>query len=115
MATKPEEQTPADIVKQQKAMREAVIANVHLQVHLLKQNPVIDKASKAGKIRVVAAFYEIGSGAADLLETAEELRPSAAEMRAVTQQVRLSTHAPGHHHPPALQAASQHRHQHSGH
>jgi len=79
-------------------MREAVISNVRLQVHLLKQNPVVTQATKNGKITVVGAYYEIGSGAVDFLETPEELRLSAAELRAIAQQVRVSANAPQHSH-----------------
>lgn len=103
-------------IRDEKAkMREAVIANVRLQVYLLKQNPVIDKATKSGKITVVGAFYEIGSGAVDFLETPEELRLSAAEMRAVSQQARLAIRAPEHRHTTDLQDVATPRHEHSGH
>ncbi|MDQ4123135.1 MAG: carbonic anhydrase [Acidobacteriota bacterium] len=54
--------------------REAVIANVRLQVNNLKQNPVIQAGIKRGQIGVVGAYYEITSGAVDFLETDEELR-----------------------------------------
>lgn len=77
-------------------MREAVISNVRLQVHLLKQNPVVMQASAVGKITVVGAFYEIGSGAVDFLETPEELRLSDAELRAIAQQVRISARSTQH-------------------
>ncbi|HVF10446.1 MAG TPA: carbonic anhydrase [Abditibacteriaceae bacterium] len=101
-------------IRDEKArMREAVIANVRLQVHLLKQNPVVAQAIKNGKITVVGAFYEIGSGAVDFLETPEELRLSAAELRGVAQQVRLSARAPQHRHAPAPQAAAPQKHGHA--
>ncbi len=84
-------------IRDEKAkMREAVISNVRLQVHLLKQNPVVTQATKSGKITVVGAFYEIGSGAVDFLETPEELRLSAADLQSITQQVRLAAHAAEH-------------------
>ena len=57
-------------------MREAVIANVRLQVHNLKQNAVIRAATQRGQIAVIGAYYEITSGAVDFLETDEELRVS---------------------------------------
>jgi len=49
-------------------MREAVISNVHYQVEQLLQNPVVEAAIASGKIQVVGAFYEIGSGAVDFLQ-----------------------------------------------
>lgn len=88
-------------IRDEKArMREAVISNVRLQVYLLKQNPVVEKAIKSGKIIVVGAFYEIGSGAVDFLETAGELRLSPVELKALSQQVRSS--AQGHSHVAAV-------------
>jgi len=54
--------------------REAVIANVRLQVNNLKQNQTIQAGIKRGQIGVVGAYYEITSGAVDFLETDEELR-----------------------------------------
>lgn len=62
-------------------MREAVVANVRLQVHRFKQNPTIAAAVKKGRIAVIGAFYEIGSGAVDFLETDEELRLSPEDLR----------------------------------
>jgi len=86
-------------IRDEKArMREAVIANVRVQVHQLKQNPVVVQATKNGKITVVGAYYEIGSGAVDFLETPEELRLSDAEMRAIAQQVRVSARTSEQHH-----------------
>ena len=55
-------------------MREAVIANVRLQVHELKQNPTVISAIERKQIEVVGAYYEISSGAVDFFETDEELR-----------------------------------------
>ncbi len=64
-------------IRDEKAkMREAVIANVRLQVFNLKQNPVIQEATKRGQIAVIGAYYEITSGAVDFFETDEELRLS---------------------------------------
>lgn len=54
-------------------MREAVIANVRLQVYELKKNAVVTSAVECGQIKVVGAYYEISSGAVDMLETDEEL------------------------------------------
>ena len=55
-------------------MREAVVANVRLQVHQLGQNPVIAEAVQNEQIAVIGAYYEISSGAVDFLETESELR-----------------------------------------
>ncbi len=55
-------------------MREAVISNVRLQVHRLKENPVVAAAIKRKQIAVVGAYYEISSGGVDFLETEEDLR-----------------------------------------
>jgi carbonic anhydrase len=54
--------------------REAVIANVRLQVHRLRQNPVIAEAERQKRIVVIGAYYELSSGAVDFLETQEALR-----------------------------------------
>jgi carbonic anhydrase len=54
-------------------MREAVIANVRMQVHQLKQNSVIIEAIQKKEIAVIGAYYEISSGAVDFLETDQEL------------------------------------------
>lgn len=62
-------------------MREAVIANVRLQVHQMKQNPVVAAAIKEGRVQVIGAYYEIGSGAVDFLETDDELRHTAPGAR----------------------------------
>ncbi len=62
-------------IRDQKArMREAVISNIRLQVYRLNQNPTIVAAIQRGQIKVIGAFYEIGSGAVDFLDTEEELR-----------------------------------------
>jgi carbonic anhydrase len=61
-------------------MREAVISNVRLQVHRLKQNPAVQAAVQRGQVQVIGAYYEIGSGAVDFLETDEELRLNATEV-----------------------------------
>lgn len=54
-------------------MREAVMNNIRLQVHNLRQKKVIQEAEAAGQIKVVGGFYEIGSGAVDFLLEADEL------------------------------------------
>ena len=55
-------------------MREAVIANLRLQVHQLKQNQVIAEALQNDQIAVIGAYYEISSGAVDFLENESDLR-----------------------------------------
>jgi len=54
-------------------MREAVIANVRMQVHQLKQNQVISEALQKKEIAVIGAYYEISSGAVDFLESERDL------------------------------------------
>ena len=54
-------------------MREAVIANVRMQVHHLKQNSVIIEAIQSNQITVIGAYYEISSGAVDFLESEADL------------------------------------------
>lgn len=56
-------------------MREAVLNNVRYQVAALREQPVIQAAEASGRIRVIGAFYEIGSGAVDFLTEEEDLRP----------------------------------------
>ncbi|UBV42597.1 carbonic anhydrase [Deinococcus taeanensis] len=56
-------------------MREAVLNNVRYQVHLLRQESLIRAAEESGQIRVIGAYYEIGSGAVDFLTEEEDLRP----------------------------------------
>lgn len=73
------EKLPA--IRDEKAkMREAVIANVRLQVANLKEQPAIRAALGKKRIGVVGAFYEITSGAVDFLETESELRLSSSTM-----------------------------------
>jgi len=55
-------------------MREAVINNVRYQVAALREQAVIAEAEKRGQIQVIGGFYEIGSGAVDLLIDEEDLR-----------------------------------------
>jgi carbonic anhydrase len=56
-------------------MREAVLHNIRRQVNLLRQQPVIQAAEGRRQIRVIGAYYEIGSGAVDFLIEEEELCP----------------------------------------
>ena len=62
-------------IRDEKAkMREAVIANVRVQVQNLRKVKFVQDAMRSKKIAVIGAFYEITSGAVDFLETEEELR-----------------------------------------
>lgn len=61
-------------------MREAVIANVRMQVHQLKKNQVILEAMQKNQIAVIGAYYEISSGAVDFLETEQELSIDDGEL-----------------------------------
>lgn len=72
-------------------MREAVVANVRLQTHLLKQNPVLAAAIKAGTVAVIGAYYEIGSGAVDFLDTDEDLHLTPQELERLAKSVRETT------------------------
>ena len=54
-------------------MREAVIANIRLQIHQLQQNLVVKEALQNKEIAVIGAYYEISSGAVDFFETETEL------------------------------------------
>ena len=56
-------------------MREAVLNNVRHQAATLREQPVIREAEASGQVRVIGAFYEIGSGAVDFLTEEEDLRP----------------------------------------
>ncbi|RYX86839.1 carbonic anhydrase [bacterium] len=58
----------APIQDRKAKMREAVILNVKQQRENLEQDEVIAEAIANGQIKVVGAFYEIGSGAVDFLE-----------------------------------------------
>lgn len=49
-------------------MREAIVANIRLQKSFVEADEVVARAAASGQIRVVGAFYEIGSGAVDFLE-----------------------------------------------
>lgn len=99
IATTPEDATHGLPIRDKKAkMREAVIANVRVQTHQLRQNRVIAEAVKTGRLAVLRAYYEIGSGAVDLLETEEELRLTPQELERAAQGVRASA---ARHHAPA--------------
>ncbi|SEJ38004.1 carbonic anhydrase [Deinococcus reticulitermitis] len=56
-------------------LREAVLNNVRYQVAYLREQSVIRDAEARGQLRVIGAFYEIGSGAVDFLTEEEDLRP----------------------------------------
>jgi len=57
------------LIRDDKArMREAIVANVRHQKAILETNSVVQAAVARGQIKVVGAFYEIGSGAVDFLE-----------------------------------------------
>ena len=49
-------------------MREAVVLNVRRQKAILEEDTVVREAIASGQIKVVGAFYEIGSGVVDFLE-----------------------------------------------
>ncbi|WP_104991842.1 MULTISPECIES: carbonic anhydrase [unclassified Deinococcus] len=55
-------------------MREAVLNNVRHQAAALREQPVIREAEASGQVRVIGAFYEIGSGAVDFLTEEDDLR-----------------------------------------
>lgn len=54
-------------------MREAVINNIRYQAAQLEQNDLVAEALAAGQIRLIGAYYEIGSGAVDFITEADEL------------------------------------------
>ena len=60
-------------------VREAVVSNVRMQTHLVKQDPVVANAIKNGKIGVIGAYYEIGSGAVEFLTTEKDLKLTPQE------------------------------------
>jgi carbonic anhydrase len=55
-------------------MREAVVANVRLQAQQVMDNAIVRAAVEKGRLAVVGAFYEIGSGVVDFFR-GEELDP----------------------------------------
>jgi carbonic anhydrase len=55
-------------------MLEATIRNIRYQVSEVMKDPVVQKAVAKGELEVVGAYYEIGSGAVDFLDTPEELK-----------------------------------------
>ncbi|BCM92790.1 carbonic anhydrase 2 [Abditibacteriota bacterium] len=58
----------ASIQDRKARMREAVVLNVRRQKAILEQDDVVREAIESGRVKVVGAFYEIGSGAVDFLE-----------------------------------------------
>ena len=83
------EKLPA--IRDEKAkMREAVIANVRVQVQNLKKVKFMQDAIRSKKIGVIGAFYEITSGAVDFLETEEDLRVASRMERASRWRAHLS-------------------------
>jgi carbonic anhydrase len=77
-------------IRDEKAkMREAVIANVRVQVQNLKKVKFIQDAMTSKKVAVIGAFYEITSGAVDFLETEEELRVASGLDRASRRREHL--------------------------
>ena len=82
------EKLPA--IRDEKAkMREAVIANVRVQVHNVKRVKFIQDAIRSKRIAVIGAFYEITSGAVDFLETEEDLRVASRLERASRWRTHL--------------------------
>ncbi|NDD28339.1 MAG: hypothetical protein EB084_08765 [Proteobacteria bacterium] len=66
-------------IRDQKArMREAVVANVRLQINSLRRNQTVADFTAAGKIAVVGGYYSISSGAVDFYESEEDLALSPA-------------------------------------
>lgn len=63
-------------------MREAVLHNVRLQVARAAENPTVRAAVGEGRLQVIGAYYEIGSGAVEFLIEEDELAPGGAERRA---------------------------------
>jgi carbonic anhydrase len=57
----------ADIRDYKARMREAVVANVFYQKNILMQNAVVKESIAQKQVKVVGAYYEIGSGAVDFL------------------------------------------------
>jgi len=54
-------------------MREAVLHNVRLQVARVSDNATVQGAVDQQRMRVIGAYYEIGSGAVEFLITEEDL------------------------------------------
>jgi carbonic anhydrase len=54
-------------------MREAVLHNVRLQVARVGENATVRRAIERGKMQVIGAYYEIGSGAVEFLIDKEDL------------------------------------------
>ena len=55
-------------------MREAVVANVRLQVQNLKKSKLVQRAVASNRIAVIGAYYEITSGAVDFFITETDLQ-----------------------------------------
>ncbi|MEJ7848567.1 MAG: carbonic anhydrase [Pyrinomonadaceae bacterium] len=78
-------------IRDEKAkLREAVIANVRLQVQNLKKTKLIQSAIASNRIAVIGAFYEITSGAVDFFETDEELRVAQTDYDSCSFRVHLT-------------------------
>ncbi len=62
-------------IRDEKAkMREAVVANVRLQVQNLKKSKFVQRAVASNRIAVIGAYYEITSGAVDFFITETDLQ-----------------------------------------
>jgi len=78
-------------IRDEKAkLREAVIANVRLQVQNLKKAKLIQEAIAKNKIAVIGAFYEITSGAVDFFETEEDLRVALTDYDSCSFRAHLA-------------------------
>ncbi len=78
-------------IRDEKAkLREAVIANVRLQVQNLKKTKLIQAAIASNRIAVIGAFYEITSGAVDFFETEEALRVAQTDYDSCSFRVHLT-------------------------
>ncbi len=78
-------------IRDEKAkLREAVIANVRLQVQNLKKAKLVRQAIASGKIAVIGAFYEITSGAVDFFETEEDLRVALTDYDSCSFRAHLA-------------------------
>ncbi len=66
-------------IRDEKAkMREAVVANVRLQVQNLKKSKFVQRAVASNRIAVIGAYYEITSGAVDFFITEADLQIARA-------------------------------------
>jgi carbonic anhydrase len=64
-AIRPAVEGVPDLVDEKSRVREAVVRHVLAQVAAVRENPVVAAAEAAGRVAVVGAYYEIGSGAVD--------------------------------------------------